>query len=296
MSNQNKKFKILLGCLFYREFTGSEMYVYEVAKSLKELGHDISIISPNVNGPLNYITQNLGIRVLNFQQIPLQESFDVIHTQHYPVTEELLKHFSNTPFISSIHSEVLSLENPIVSEKIIKYIAIRPQIKTYITSNFDIDEKNVEIIYNPIDQNRFNLKETITTNSVLFVGTLDYLREKTIFDILNHTKTTNQEFWLVGKNHSTYLSQLLKHPHFRYFTDTRDVEKFTKSCGETAGILLGRTTIEGWMCGKKGWIYDVDSRGEIISKNLHEIPNDVEKFYSKNVINQIVKLYHEITK
>ena len=39
---------------------------------------------------------------------------------------------------------------------------------------------------------------------------------------------------------------------------------------------MGRTTIEGWMCGKKGWIYDVDSKGEIISKNLHEIPNDME--------------------
>ena len=47
---------------------------------------------------------------------------------------------------------------------------------------------------------------------------------------------------------------------------TPEIEKFVKECDETAGILLGRTTIEGWMCGKPSWIYKVDSGGFILSK------------------------------
>ena len=294
MLNQNKKLKVLLGCLFYRDFTGSEMYVYELAKELNNLGHEVTIVSPNTNGPLNFISQNLGIRVLNFSQLPIQEKFDIIHSQHYPVTEELLKHFDNTPFICSIHSEVISLENPVVSEKILKYISIRPQIKDHIVSNFGVDASKIEIIYNPVDQERFNLNDTTSSKSVLFVGTLDYLREKTIFDLVDYTKNTDKELWIVGKNHSTYLPQLLKFDHVKYHESTREVENFTKSCGETAGILLGRTTIEGWMCGKKGWIYNVNNQGEIQTKELHDVPNDIQKFYSKNVINQVLNCYYEI--
>ena len=141
-----------------------------------------------------------------------------------------------------------------------------------------------------------NTENTKDDGYTLFVGTIDYLRQNTIFDLVEYTRSQNRELWLVGKNHAKYLGGLLTNNHVKHFDSTYEVDSFVKNCKETAGILLGRTTIEGWMCGKKGWIYDVDSRGEIISKNLHEIPNDVEKFYSKNVINQVVKLYHEITK
>ncbi len=59
-------------------------------------------------------------------------------------------------------------------------------------------------------------------------------------------------------------------------------------------ILLGRTTIEGWMCGKKGWIYDVDSSGNVLSKELHDIPEDIDKFKSNNVVKEIKQQYELI--
>jgi len=62
----------------------------------------------------------------------------------------------------------------------------------------------------------------------------------------------------------------------------------------TAGIQLGRTTIEGWLCGKPGWIYQVDSNGGILTKNLHDPPQDVEKYYADNVAKQIKEKYVEI--
>ena len=57
---------------------------------------------------------------------------------------------------------------------------------------------------------------------------------------------------------------------------------------------MGRTTIEGWMCGKKGWIYDIDNQGNIINKTLHEVPEDVDKFNSKTIISSIKSEYLNI--
>jgi hypothetical protein len=48
------------------------------------------------------------------------------------------------------------------------------------------------------------------------------------------------------------------------------------------------------MCGKKGWIYNVDSSGNILSKQLHDIPEDIDKFKSDNVVKEIIQQYISI--
>jgi hypothetical protein len=100
--------------------------------------------------------------------------------------------------------------------------------------------------------------------------------------------------WLVGENKSNYLEDLLKHPHVRHYGATNKVETFVKNCSETAGILLGRTTIEGWMCGKPGWIYNVNESGEILNKERFDIPKDVNKFDSIEVAKKIKEEYIKI--
>jgi hypothetical protein len=72
------------------------------------------------------------------------------------------------------------------------------------------------------------------------------------------------------------------------------VDKYIHKCSETAGILLGRTTIEGWMCGKPGWIYNVDNMGNIVNKELFNIPDDINKFKSSNVSKTIRQTYLDI--
>ena len=48
------------------------------------------------------------------------------------------------------------------------------------------------------------------------------------------------------------------------------------------------------MCGKSGWIYDVDNTGNILSKELHEVPSDIDKFNSTNVAKETIKQYESI--
>jgi len=316
------RIKVLLSCLNFKTFTGSELYVFELAKELKKLNCSVTVLS-QIGGPLTDMAKKLGIKCLSFEEAPgfklgdgkwgfnTQEGFkpstenvlyrvsevdfDVIHMQHKPVAERMIQFYPEINKIYSIHSEVIELEDPIKHESIKKYIAIRPEIKDYIINKFEIPEKEVEVIYNPIDNDKFKPKPTVKSeNSVLFVGTIDYLRKETILDLMERTKKEGKELWLVGEDKSNYLQQVLYEQHVKHFPPTWSVENFISKCQETAGIQLGRTTIEGWMCGKPSWIYKVDSGGFILSQEKFDPPADIEKYYATNIAQQIKNEYVKI--
>jgi hypothetical protein len=111
---------------------------------------------------------------------------------------------------------------------------------------------------------------------------------------VEYTKSINKELWLVGENKANYLSDLLVNSHVKYFEATNKVESFVKNCSDTAGILLGRTTIEGWLCGKPGWIYNIDDSGHIINKERFEVPEDINKFDSTEIAKKIKEEYIKI--
>ena len=313
--------KVLLSSLFFKTFTGSEMYVYELARGLKSLNCDVTVLS-DIEGPLSKIANQQGIKTLPFSNPPGYKfgdgkwgfntpegviasqpnmmykmsdvNFDIAHVQHNPISKQICEMYPNIPKISTIHSEVIELENPYIDDSIKKYICIRPEIQKHIVGNFNVVESDTEVIYNPIDTKRFNTNNIKNYPYVLFVGTIDYLREKTIRDLVEYSKSINKELWLVGENKSNYLPELLEFSNVKHFPATNKVEEYVKNCSETAGILLGRTTIEGWLCGKSGWIYNVDNSGNIINKNKHEVPSDVYKFNSIEVAKKIKEEYIKI--
>jgi hypothetical protein len=86
-----KKIKILIGCLLFKEFTGSEMYVYELSKGLLNLGYDVSVMSPNIGGRLTEMAIKDGVKVYHTSQPPVNEFFNIIHSQHYVMTEYLVQ-------------------------------------------------------------------------------------------------------------------------------------------------------------------------------------------------------------
>jgi hypothetical protein len=48
------------------------------------------------------------------------------------------------------------------------------------------------------------------------------------------------------------------------------------------------------MCGKSGWIYDVDKYGKIINKERFDIPEDVSKFDYMDISKKIKQEYIKI--
>jgi glycosyltransferase involved in cell wall biosynthesis len=220
--------------------------------------------------------------------------YDIVHIQHKPVAERILNMYPELDKIYAIHSEVISLEDPIIDPSIKKYIAIRPEIKSHLINKFSIPENIIEVIYNPVDNEKFQPKDIPSENYVLFVGTIDYLRKETILDLIEYTRELGKELWLVGENNGNYLENILLESHVKHFPSTWNVEDFILKSDETAGIQLGRTTIEGWMCGKPSWIYKVDSNGFILSKEKHNPPTDIEKYYTLKVAQQIKDEYIKI--
>jgi glycosyltransferase involved in cell wall biosynthesis len=271
------------------------MYVFELAKNLVKLGVSVTVASPYIGGQLTDLAIQENINVIKFNELRnINTKFSVIHAQHTPIVEALISLYPDTNKICTIHSEVISLENPVIHKSIKKYVAIRPEIKSHLIKNFNISEEMVEVIYNPIDENKFCKKEVRDHNSILFVGTIDYLRKNTIYDLVDYSKSINRDLWLVGNNSDNYLNDLLKNKYVKYAKAEQSVERYTQRCNETAGILLGRTTIEGWLCGKSGWIYDINNKGDILSKKLHNPPDDLSKFFASNVATQIKELYFKI--
>ena len=317
----NRRLKVLLSCISFRNFTGSELYVFELAKSLIKLNCSVTVLS-QIGGPVTDMAKKLGIKCVSFENAPgfkigdgewgmntpegykpstpnalyrvAEVDYDIIHFQHKPVAERILNMYPELDKICSIHSEVISLEDPVVDPTIKKYIAIRPEIKEHMVNNFEIPEELIEVIYNPVDNEKFKSLNTTEKDYVLFVGTTDYLRKETILDLIEYTREIGKELWLVGDNNGNYLENVLLEEHVKYFPATWNIEKFILDAYETAGIQLGRTTIESWMCDKSSWIYKVDKGGFILSKEKHEPPSDIEKYYSMNVAQQIKNQYLKI--
>jgi glycosyltransferase involved in cell wall biosynthesis len=308
--------------LFFREFTGSELYVFELAKNLMKLNCSVTVIS-QIGGPLTDMAKKLGIKCFSFEEAPgfklgdgkwgfetpegikpstvnslyriSEVDFDIIHIQHKPVTERILGMYPELDKICTVHSEIIGMEEPIKDETIKKYIAIRPEIKEHIVTNFEIPEENVEIIYNPVDNEKFKPSNAEVKNALLFVGTIDYLRRETILDLIDYTKENDKELWLMGDDKYNYLPSIVgQSSHVKHFKPSWDVEKLINQCNETAGIQLGRTTIESWMCRKPSWIYKVNSSGFILSKEKFDPPSDLDKYNAMNVAKKIKEEYLKI--
>lgn len=319
--DENKRLKVLLSCISFRNFTGSELYVFELAKSLLKLNCSVTVLS-QIGGPVTDMATKLGIKCVSFENAPgfklgdgqwgmntpegfkpstpnmlykiSEVDYDILHFQHKPVAERVLSMYPELPKICAIHSEVISLEDPVIDSTIKKYVAIRPEIKDHMVQNFEIPENMIEVIYNPVDNEKFKSQNIESQNYVLFVGTIDYLRKETILDLIEYTREIGKELWLVGEDNGNYLNNLLFEEHVKHFPSTWNIENFIYKSYETAGIQLGRTTIESWMCGKSSWIYKVDKGGFILSKEKYEPPTDIEKYYSMNVAKKIKDEYIKI--
>ena len=168
--------KILLACLSFREYTGSELYFYELSSALRDAGHDVSIYSQFNNGPLTDKTTDICFPT---QDTITKENYDLLIFSHGRVICNYIKNVKVKKTINVVHSEVLDLEEPIIDNKIDLYVGIRPSVVNYIKTF--IDNKPIKLIYNPFDFTRFNpntcrKKKSNKSKVVLFPGSLDYLR------------------------------------------------------------------------------------------------------------------------
>ena len=280
--------KILLTCSSFNYLSGAPMYVYELARELKNLNHDVTILS-SVGGDLMSHSEHIGIRVVDFKNIDQlrSERFNLIHAQEPDQTRLMLEMFPTTPLVCTIHSE-WGCEEPIKDERIKRYICIRPSVEEKLHR---LGITRTSVIYNPVDFDRFHPSPIPQGRKVvLFAGTVDGLRKASALDLIRRSQEESFDVMFIGDKFSDYANNLPS--NCIYQPAVWNIEDYVGLCTETAGIMLGRTTIEGWACGRPCWIYDVDLDGRIKSVELVQPPPDIEKFNSENVVKQIQNIYN----
>ena len=99
--------KILLGCLSFKNFTGSEIYFYELANGLLDLGHKVHLYSRFPGDPLISKCKDI---VFETKDTICNQTFDKVIFSHGLVIWDDIKHVISDEFINVLHSEVLDLE------------------------------------------------------------------------------------------------------------------------------------------------------------------------------------------
>ena len=283
--------KILVGCLNVNGLGGSELYHYELVRELKDLGHDVTLFTMRNIDPTDQVRQRLNhIRQLDMRNIDITENYDIIVASQPQVNLFFLEYFKHTPIISIIHSEIRS-EDPILDPRISHYIAIRKPIADMLINEYNIPADKVSLIYNPIDQSRFNSDNVnkLERYSGIFVGeVLDSIRFQPVQHLVQQCIDNDWDLYLMSDSKHNF-----NHPNIKYLDKRWDTESVVKQMNFTAGILLGRTTLEGWCCDVPGYMYIIDIAGNIIDIQT-ETPENIKSLCnSKTVAEQHIKLYQQ---
>jgi hypothetical protein len=287
--------KVLLACLNVNSLGGSELYHYELVKELHQSGVDVTLFTMRNIDPFDQVRiklKELGVKQIDFNNLDIFEKFDIIVASQPQVNNFVINTYPNTPIISIIHSEIRS-EDPILDPRISHYVGIRQPIVDMLINEYKIDSNKVSLIYNPVDTSRFNLNNRVSYEKTtgIFVGeVLDNIRYQAVSHLVNECIQHDWDLLLMSDSRYDF-----KHPNIKYIDKRWDTESVVKNVDFTAGILLGRTTLEGLCCGVPGYVYYIDKNGNVIGIDLIE-SNNIQQFDSKYVVKQHLELYNKILK
>ena len=285
--------KILLALESFQNLTGSEMYVYETARELLARGHQVHIAAERTGDSeiVQRITKKGAVvwkSLERAQHCALHHRYDVIHTAQPGPTIWALKHFAQ-PIVCTIHSQ-LSMEQPVIDDRIKMYICVRPEILAKLIVVDGIPTSKLTTIYNPIDVQRF-ADMPFNDASTLFCGTIDNIRKHTIKTLIE----TEHALILVGDKNQTYDGYIETLPaHVEWHPSTWDVEQYLARCTETASVFIGRTAMEGWAADRSCYVFNIDGEGNVLGRQLMHKPAWFPLCDSKIVADQILDVYSRV--
>jgi glycosyltransferase involved in cell wall biosynthesis len=289
--------KILFGIQSFESLTGSELYVFDFGKELVSLGNEVTVAAKYINGLLTEKAKLAGIRVVHLFNLP-EEKFDVLHLNQYQPAKILTAFYPFTPSVMAMHTEVYAKSDiPLVHPNIQCYICVREEIRKIMLSKYHLPEEKLIVSFNGIDSKRFNpsIRKTGQNQikNILIVGTINHLRIKILEDLAERSIKEKIKIIVVGNAPVEVILRFASNPLVEFHEPTFEIEKFLSEADETAGILMGRSTIEGWFAGIPGWIYAIDNQGNILSKALHQPPSDMGSFSLGFAVNKMIAVFKE---
>lgn len=135
---------------------GSELYVRDLSIALMKQGHH-PIVYSTVLGDVADELYHATIPVIDDLHA-MGTPPDIIHGQHHLETMTAALHFSNTPVVYMCHGWLPWEELPPVFPTILRYVAVDDLCRERLLTTPGVAEKNVEVLYNFVDLQRFHLR------------------------------------------------------------------------------------------------------------------------------------------
>src|SRR6185503_14670669 len=189
--------KIILTLNNYKYLTGSELWVHTLASELVKRKDEVTILANQIGGEIVAKTPS-EVAIFPFFDHPEIEPDLVINSQPQP-TSYALKTFPNAYHMQVLHS-LFVFEEPVLDVQIMKYIAVRPEIKKHWIDKYPEIDMKTALIWNGVNTTRFNMNGVKPPKHFirLFVGTTDQLRHYALLDLLEEaTENPNMTLWLV---------------------------------------------------------------------------------------------------
>lgn len=146
---------ILITNLWLHDYAGTEVYVRDLAITLKRIGFQVDVYTPYI-GFIGRDMRKMGINVVDsvddIKNIP-----NIIHG-HHKVVMDVINKFHEVPVVYFCHSGNLEQEEPVIHPNIKKYVAVDEFCMERLRNKKIAD---AQIIYNWVDTNKLKQKEKI---------------------------------------------------------------------------------------------------------------------------------------
>jgi glycosyltransferase involved in cell wall biosynthesis len=148
--------RILIANHHYFDLTGTETFVYTLAKSLKTKGSSVTIYAPYIGGLIVQKTKELGIAVVDDLKLINTGDFDIAHVSHNLIAYKIRAWSLDIPMVFLSHGILPFLEQPPVDDlNISAYLSVSEEVRDNLIGTGVAREK-ILIFRNIIDTARFH--------------------------------------------------------------------------------------------------------------------------------------------
>lgn len=267
--------KIIIVCQTMTYLSGSPLYNYTLAKELAK-ENDVSLLSSWANNKLKSDLEEIGVKCIT----EANEEYDlaIVSQRNFPVPKA-------KRVINIVHSEY-DCETPI-TEGIDHWVAIRPSIKEHLIKEHGLKDKDITVIYNGVDLERFKPINKSKRNfiKVVIPATIDPLRQR-MFNYYTSRASKDFRIFIIGKDFGAYI------PNNEFIIikgETDEIEKEIADADIVAGILLGRVNLEARACDVISYIHNPENPEEYEVFYPHRWDFE-ERHDIKNVANKILSI------
>lgn len=167
--------RILLTNNTLGERAGTELYLYDVALELMRRGHHpiaFSTVHGQVAGELRAATVPVIDNLDRCGQPP-----DIIHGQHHYETLTASLYFPDTPVVNFCHGWVFTQEEPLLSPRVLRYIAVDDTCRDRLIDMFGIAPERVTVLLNFVDTTLFRPRAALPARPVTALAFGNYFSE-----------------------------------------------------------------------------------------------------------------------